>query len=100
MLKPDRGNCCDASFEGVRNLLQLQIKTIIFGEGHEPYHLPRNLQLPTTRRYQVEVTKDGKRVRRFIKSDAPWSEQLVDEWVKKEIAEIEKQEAKFPNATA
>lgn len=51
-----------------------QVNTIIYDENAPPRNLPDELIAPEDRAYIVG--EDGKR--RFVKSDKPWSEQLID----------------------
>ncbi|MGC6475391.1 MAG: hypothetical protein ACON41_01965, partial [Parvibaculales bacterium] len=50
-------------------------------------NLMESLTLPTDRVYEwFDKDGSGSKRRYFVKSDKPWSEQNVDEWVRKEIA--------------
>ncbi len=70
----------EADMSGARGLTQAQIDEIIFEESNPPT-LPDGLIPPANRAYITQKDKDGKTHRYFIKSEAKWSEQSVDEYL-------------------
>ena len=84
--------CADLSnsiLEGVKNLSKNQLDEIIFEAENEPTNVPNDMKIDCRRAYKIKKTKNGLLRKRFIKSDAPWSEQFVDEWFESEIAKTE-----------
>lgn len=93
-------DCSCANFLFVIGLQQEQVDTIIFQEGFNPMQIDSKLTLPASRAYSYEDNVNNPNIKRFIKSDAPWSEQLVDEWVEKEIAEAEEENRRKTSPTS
>ena len=66
--------CKKTDIRGAKGLTQKQFEQIIYEQGKPPLNIPDELTLPKDRAYIVG--EDGKRY--FVKSDKPWSEQLID----------------------
>ena len=69
-------DCSEVQFERATALTQEQVNQIVFEKGKEP-GLPDGLEIPENRAYTWQKYKDGKMVRRFVKSDAEWSEEWI-----------------------
>ncbi len=79
-------NMSGANLNDTLSLTQEQLNTIIYVQGKPP-NLPADLNLPEDRAYRYQG--GGKF---FVKSDQPWSEKNVDEWVHQELAALAKEQ--------
>ena len=84
-------DCSFANFSNAENLKEDQIKGMIFHAENQPI-LPKGLEqfLDERRGYEFKEYPDDKSNRRrcFAKSDAEWSERVVNEWVREYLASI------------
>ncbi len=89
------GTCLSGTdLKDVRNLMRFAIERIAYHKDEKPKNLPEGLSLPKDRAYGALDRSGGTNDPNedllavyFVKSDQPWSEKNVDEWVAKELAE-------------
>ena len=70
-------DCSDVDFMGAVEITQNQVNGMLFERGKEPI-LPEGLEIPKSRAYTWQKDEDGETKRRFVKSDAEWSENWIE----------------------
>ena len=70
-------DCSEANFNNANELTQDQVYYMAFEKGKEP-KLPEGLEVLKDHAYVWQRDKYGRKKRRFVKSDAEWSEWWID----------------------